>query len=297
MSDLKAMRNRPNFFMIGAAKSATTRIHYLLRQHPEIFGSKPKEPHFFSENPPSAEKVAQYLELFHDVGGAKAIGESSMGYSRNKTFPGTAKRLWEFNPGAKIIYVVRHPLRRIESYWIQMRWRDYAIPSNFCEAVRSDSCSLIEATRYWEQLSEYRQFFPDEQILLLFFEEYVADEAAVMRRIFEFLEVDPDFDLDISHERAKNQARDKTQATPLLAALDSRRVWPWYRSLEDVLHPRLKRKLRSFLYTPIQGRPKWDEQTWRWTREQLRADNEKFLAHTGKPADFWDWELKPEEKL
>ena len=37
----------PNFMCIGAAKSGTTTLYDILKQHPEIFIPAFKEPHFF----------------------------------------------------------------------------------------------------------------------------------------------------------------------------------------------------------------------------------------------------------
>ena len=41
----------PNFFIVGAAKAGTTFLYYYLKQHPEIYMSPVKEPHFFAANP------------------------------------------------------------------------------------------------------------------------------------------------------------------------------------------------------------------------------------------------------
>src|SRR3546814_19168598 len=48
----------PDFLIIGAARSATTSLHYYLEQHPAISMSSIKEPNFFAfdpaDRPPSA---------------------------------------------------------------------------------------------------------------------------------------------------------------------------------------------------------------------------------------------------
>src|SRR3546814_10773344 len=48
----------PDFLIIGAARSATTSLHYYLEQHPAISMSSIKEPNFFAfdhaDSPPSA---------------------------------------------------------------------------------------------------------------------------------------------------------------------------------------------------------------------------------------------------
>ena len=38
----------PNFLVIGAAKSGTTSLYEYLKQHPEVYMSPVKEPHFFA---------------------------------------------------------------------------------------------------------------------------------------------------------------------------------------------------------------------------------------------------------
>ena len=38
----------PNLFVIGAAKSGTSALHYYFSLHPEVHMSREKEPHYFS---------------------------------------------------------------------------------------------------------------------------------------------------------------------------------------------------------------------------------------------------------
>ena len=37
----------PNFFIVGAQKAGTTSLYHYLDQHPQIYMSPRKEPHFF----------------------------------------------------------------------------------------------------------------------------------------------------------------------------------------------------------------------------------------------------------
>ncbi|BCM90260.1 hypothetical protein IAD21_02111 [Abditibacteriota bacterium] len=282
-----SLHNGPNFFIIGAAKSGTTRLHYLLGQHPEVFTSSYKEPGFFSCATPSPEQIEHYIELFRATDDAKAIGESSTRYSRCKRWPGTAERIFDFNSEARIIFIARHPLRRIESCWIQGRSTYNATPANFCESVRSGVIDSVDSTLYWKQLSEYRRYFPDEQILLLFFEEFIQDEPATLQRCFEFLGVDANVVVDCSRREQQNSFIGKQEAKP---ALNFLRQMPIYPRLQRLIPQALRAQVRPKLLRTITSRPNWDEATLQWTREQLREDISQFLAHAGKPANFWDWD-------
>ncbi|MCH9035408.1 MAG: sulfotransferase [Planctomycetes bacterium] len=42
--------NKPDFFIVGAPKCGTTSLYEYLRQHPEVFMSRIKEPHFFGRD-------------------------------------------------------------------------------------------------------------------------------------------------------------------------------------------------------------------------------------------------------
>jgi hypothetical protein len=53
---------RPQFFIVGAPKCGTTAMCHYLSQHPEIFISTPKEPHFFDTE---LFKVNAQLSSYH----------------------------------------------------------------------------------------------------------------------------------------------------------------------------------------------------------------------------------------
>ncbi len=84
------MRRIPNFFVIGAARSGTTSLHYYLAQHPQIYMCPLKEPSFFAFEDArpdflyseglqqrvltrSITDFAEYCDLFKGVKGEKAM--------------------------------------------------------------------------------------------------------------------------------------------------------------------------------------------------------------------------------
>ena len=54
------MKQRIDFIVGGIQKCGTTTLYGLLRQHPSLIGSAPKEPHFFSRRGNSQLTEEQY---------------------------------------------------------------------------------------------------------------------------------------------------------------------------------------------------------------------------------------------
>src|SRR5205814_1460236 len=94
-------------------------------------------------------------------------------------------------PEAKLIYIVRDPVKRVESHYVHKIREGVAMPP-LVDAVRS-SPHLIDTSLYWKQINVYRAHYPDARILALFFEDFQKDPYPLLRRCFEFLEVDPAF--------------------------------------------------------------------------------------------------------
>lgn len=101
------MSNEPNLFIIGAMKSGTSSLHNYLSSHPDIFMSQVKEPMHFSREDMWSKGNDDYLGLFADAKNEKYLGESSTEYTKLPFRDGVAKRLYEFNPEAKLIYIAR----------------------------------------------------------------------------------------------------------------------------------------------------------------------------------------------
>src|SRR5204863_9012181 len=53
---------------------------------------------------------------------------------------------------------------------------------------------------YFRQLSHWMSLFPREQFLFSLYEDLRQDPAQLMRRIFEFIGVDPAFPIDTQHK-------------------------------------------------------------------------------------------------
>ena len=117
------LERRPNLFIIGAMKSGTSSLHAYLGTHPSVFMCEPKEPGYFVEQLNLKRGRGWYSKLFHGAEGASIRGESSTEYTKAPMYGGVPQRLAEFNPQAKIIYLMRDPIERsISHYWHMVRW-------------------------------------------------------------------------------------------------------------------------------------------------------------------------------
>ena len=183
---------KPNLFIIGATKCGTTSLHNYLNAHPQIFMSEPKEPGFFLGSKISKFKTLDsYLVLFEKGKSCKVRGESSTAYTHYPFKKGVAKRIYEFNPSAFIIYIIRDPIERtISHYWWNVRW----------EGERRDPYEAIIKDKFYQnvsyyalQIKQYLKFFPKDQIKILTLESLKKDPLGILKNLFEWLGVDNTF--------------------------------------------------------------------------------------------------------
>jgi hypothetical protein len=278
---------KPNYLIIGAAKAATTSLSYTLGTHPDVFMVECKEPNFFCNDDVYARGWNWYESLYAKGEGRKALGEASNRYTEMERFPHTIERITKHVPDSKLIYLTRHPLDRMESLWIQKFAQGDQIPRNFTHALRELREMFVDSSNYWRQINAYRQFFPDDRILLLFYEDYKADSHSVLQRCFKFLGVDPNA-LNNQAVKPVNVSKGKPIDTRAMSML---RKIPGYRMLKDLL-PKDSRSMfkRKFLQRRLNERPHWDGDTRRWVIDELGPDTRRFLEFAGKPAGYWDLE-------
>ena len=199
----------PNFLIIGAAKAATTSLVSLLEQHPEAGIALGKEPHFFSFDRHYARGWESYRQLFLHCGGKAAAGDASTSYSRLRYYPRTIERIQRHLGMPKIIYMVRHPLHRIESAFAEhLRTPGAPRAASINEAILRQPM-IVDSSRYWETFDAYRKAFGEANIKVVWFEQYSADPIAAFKEVCGFLGIDLRFTPDLSREsrNARGPAR------------------------------------------------------------------------------------------
>ena len=198
--------NLPNLLIVGAAKSGTTSLHNYLKQHPEIFMSNHKEPHFLinkeiGENriPKAVKKLDEYSNLFDGSDTFKYRGESSAMYLQ---FPNiTIKNIKKYlEKDIKIIIMLRNPIDRAFSGYQHVKRFNIDEELTFeqalevCEDRYFKQTSLTPATRYihigmyYDFVKKFMHSFSD-QIHVIIYDDFIADTQNELSKVFSFLEV------------------------------------------------------------------------------------------------------------
>jgi hypothetical protein len=160
-----------------------------------------------------------YLTLFRDVRDETAIGEASVGYI---ALPSAAHAIRAKLPDARLIFMLRDPAERLFS-WYLMNLRRY-LRTPFREWLRAamnqdaPSWLAVETGRYATHLERFYALFPRDHVRIYLYEAFRADARAVLRDMFEFIDVNPDHPIDISRRHHET----RVPRFPVLHALRER---------------------------------------------------------------------------
>ena len=199
----------PNFFIIGAAKCGTTALQEMLVQHPQVYMPIRKEPNFFGRDETYARGIDWYTERhFQKAAGYAARGEASVYYLSHSTASAPRIKAVYGDRPLRLISIFRDPVKRMYSdYWHWVRNMIEDLPFEQAIAVEDDwfeshpgmqlpppeQRRYLWVGRYATHLQPFLKEFPPESFLFLLQEDLQRDYCAVIRQVFTFLDVDPDF--------------------------------------------------------------------------------------------------------
>src|SRR5690606_7020448 len=129
------------------------------------------------------------------------------------------RRMYELIPEVKLIYIVRDPIERIVSHYME-RLGQFRESLPLVEVLRDPRKRFryICESRYYSQIQQYLAYFPPSQLLLLTLEELHADRQQTLARVFRFLGVDDQFSCP-AFESALNESSTKRRKTWVAALL------------------------------------------------------------------------------
>ncbi len=272
----------PNLIIIGAQKCGTTSLHHYLGLHPAISMSRKKELHYFTGQLGSSPGEDWYRSWFDP--GKPVRGESSPGYTNFPVFTGVPERMHALVPDARLIFMVRDPVRRTLSHYRHMvaeRKEDRPL----AEVLHDPGEPYTRRSQYHFQLERYLPYYDLDRILIVQQETLLADRAGTLARIFEWLGVDPSFrSLRFRYRRHRSdRKRRRTDLGTRLGATPPMRAVaalpePWRWMVEDVLYWPLSRAV---------PKPDLDVATLERLRDRFRDDTARLRGLTGLSLDGW----------
>lgn len=268
---MTAMRNTPDFILIGAMKCATTTLHDQLAKHPGLFLTTPKEPNYFSDDDVFSKGPNWYSDLFKGAAPGDICGESSTHYTKQPLHPLACQRMHEAVPKAKLIYMMKHPLERLVSHYMH-EWsqRNISIP---LEKAIDKYPEMIAYSCYHQQLTPYIERFGQSAILPIFvpfFENHAEDALRSVAKHIGYTGV-VRWHTEVSRS---NTSADRLRLTPAMSWMVSN---PVLRALRRNLVPRTVRdSIKGRLQ--MRSRPELSDKT----RLQLETVFDRDLKALGE---------------
>ena len=205
----------PNFLCIGAAKSGTTSLYDILRQHSNVFIPSFKEPNFFNIPFVYSKGIEWYSKTyFNSVNKEQHIADFTPTYLFEKN---AAQRIYkDLGNNIKFIIILRNPVDRAYSHYLHSKrdqhdkllFKESLIVEN--ERLSADDYlaklrySYINQGLYFKMLREYFQLFSKENFLIIHFEEeFVAKRKETIEKVFSFLNLEKEkIDIDLNSNKA-----------------------------------------------------------------------------------------------
>jgi hypothetical protein len=189
---------RVDFFIAGVQKGGTTALDTFLRRHPGVQMAKRKEVHFFDED--GTPDVAKLHDQFDWSVSNVVRAEATPIYFY---WPQSIERIAAYNPAAKIIILLRHPVFRAWSHW-RMETARHTDTMPFSVAIREGRqrvssapggvhrvFSYVERGFYASQTERLFKLFPHNQIHFLRTDNLWMEGAATLEVIAQFIGVTP----------------------------------------------------------------------------------------------------------
>lgn len=196
----RGARLRPSFVIAGVQKGGTTYLYQELVRHPQVLPAMTKEVHYFSDGyQRGADWYRGFFPPEREPGPAGPVitGEASPGYLFHPWF---AERVARDLPDARVIVLLRDPVKRAFSHYLHERRLSFETAETFAEALALEDSriggelarlaedpdhvhkpvwhySYRHRGHYLEQLRRLHRHVDPDRVLVLISEEFYADVA------------------------------------------------------------------------------------------------------------------------
>lgn len=182
--------------IIGSMKSGTTSLFDHLVGHPHVVGCVPKEPGFFAFDEIYANGEIWYESLFDFDSKQHLVAlDASTDYSKFPHCGDVAGRIERLGIQPKLIYIMRNPLRRIESHarhvqFTRMELGQYISPRKNHSLDDGISEVSMDISKYSLQIDQYINNYRNGNLKLIVLEDLSHRPREVMAEICQFLNID-----------------------------------------------------------------------------------------------------------
>ncbi|REJ83064.1 MAG: sulfotransferase [Bacteroidetes bacterium] len=210
----------PDFLIAGTARAGTTSLYYYLKQHPEIFLPKVKEPCFYTF---ANQKISyrkgkfafavtnpeKYSRLYSAAQSGQIKGDLSTPYLY--LHERTISNIKRYHPSPdqlKIVIILRNPADRAFSQYMWKR-RDGREELEFEEALNEEENRMKlgfsfdyfyrDRGLYYNQVKAYLENFSQVRIFLL--DDFKKDTTGMMKELCRFIGVSNEFEFKMEKER------------------------------------------------------------------------------------------------
>ena len=266
-----------DFYIIGSAKAATNTLKRHLQRHPRLFFAH-SEPSYYTVN--RERGIDWYRSQFEEARADQLTGDCSTQYSDLPHRAVTAaESIARDTPDARIIYLMRHPVDRAYSHYLHLfeAWIAPGEPiRETFEEFNARNPHCVETSDYLAVVREYQRHFSDDKILLLVTEQLNADPGPSLRKVHEFLGLEP-----IS-EASEPDLRANTRTSRVDGFLHSKMIGGFtrrkpVRMIVDALPKSVRRVVRDAVHTGLKRSPYGRRIARSYTPTPMRPETRRAL--------------------
>lgn len=192
----------PNWLHGGAAKCASTWLWRVCKGHPEIcVPETPDNVNFFTVHYQRGLDWYQ-RQYFSNYAGEPVVGEFSNSYLWHVP---AIERIARDLPGVRMTFLLRNPIDRAYLAWAHLHLKNKPSGLDMRKGIgipfekvldhhgHSWFGMWIDPGYYARHLKNLFRFIPRERVRVMIYDDLKADNASVLRGLWEWLGVDPDY--------------------------------------------------------------------------------------------------------
>ena len=275
----------PNTFIIGAAKCGTTGLWLYLDAHPEIAFSGIRSPHSSSGHTTATTWPGTRLSFVPRPSGERPRPSTP----RTRSTAGT-ERIRSLVPEAKLIYMVRDPVDRMISHYVEHVAQGIEHRAIETALAEPESRNMyLAASLYATQVRQYLDYFEESSLLILDQDELRDEPLPTLARVYRFLGVDESFrppHTEVQVRRTAERRRFIGFGGRLRQTRAAETALRWIWRLPPRLAIRVVGALKRPLSAPIE-RPALDRGLEDDLRARLSPEAAWLREYTGKSFDSW----------